>query len=112
MSVKVTLNKRRVLKRITSGADNARAVLTEQVYQDSEEYTPRDKGKLIETARIDSKNGTITYTQPYAKKLWNGIDYIFLKLKVLKPLMSGVMQLKQTITRIGRKLLNKHLKKG
>ena len=84
MSVKVTLNKRRVLKRITSGADNARAMLTEQVYQDSDEYTPHDNGDLKKTARIDPKNGTITYTKPYAKKLWNGIDYNFSKDKSAK----------------------------
>lgn len=81
MSVTVTLNKANVLRRIRNGTDNARTMLTENVKKYSDPFTPRDKGNLIDDAKVDTKEGTITYDKPYAKRLWNGIDFNFSKDK-------------------------------
>lgn len=81
MSVTVTLNKAKVKARIRSGTDYARQMVTENVKKYSDPFTPRDKGPLIETAQVDTKEGEITYIQPYAKRLWNGIDFNFSKDK-------------------------------
>lgn len=81
MSVKVSLNKSAILKRIKNGTNSARALTTESVKKYSDPYTPRDKSTLIDTALVNEKEGTITYTQPYSKRLWLGVDYNFSKDK-------------------------------
>lgn len=81
MSVRVTLNKSKVLKKIKKGTDLSRAATTEALKKYSDPFTPRDKGPLIETAQVDTKEGTITYVQPYAKRLWYGVDFNFSKDK-------------------------------
>lgn len=81
MSVKVTLNRANVLRRIKNGTDLSRAVTTESLKKYSDPFTPHDKGPLIETAQVDTKEGEITYIQPYAKRLWNGVDFNFSKDK-------------------------------
>ena len=81
MSVRVTLNKSKVLKKIKKGTDLSRAATTEALKKYSDPFTPRDKGPLIETAQVDTKEGTITYVQPYAKRLWSGVDFNFSKDK-------------------------------
>lgn len=81
MSVTVTLNKAKVKERIQKGTDFSRAATTEALKKYSDPFTPRDKGNLIQDAKVDTKEGTITYDKPYAKKLWNGIDFNFSKDK-------------------------------
>lgn len=81
MKITVTLDKAAVLKRIQNGTDLAKAATTEALKKYSDPYTPRDKGPLIETAQVDTKEGTITYVQPYAQRLWNGVDFNFSKDK-------------------------------
>lgn len=81
MSVTVTLNKANVKARIRAGTDYARQMVTENVKKYSDPFTPRDKGNLMQDAKVDTKEGTITYDKPYAKKLWNGIDFNFSKDK-------------------------------
>lgn len=83
MSVKVTLNRANVLRRIKNGTDLSRAATTESLKKYSDPFTPRDKGPLIETAQVDTKEGEITYIQPYAKRLWHGVDFNFSKDKNL-----------------------------
>lgn len=72
MSVKVTLNKSRVKQRIQNGISALKEAVTEQIDSDIVEYEPRRTGALIETKQVNPKEGTITYTQPYSKKVWNG----------------------------------------
>lgn len=81
MSVTVTLNRSKVLSRIKKGTDLSRAATTEALKKYSDPFTPRDKGNLIDDAKVDTKEGTITYDKPYAKRLWNGIDFNFSKDK-------------------------------
>lgn len=81
MSVKVTIDKSAVKKRIKNGTDLSKAVTTESLKKYSDPYTPRDKDTLMNTAQVDTKEGTITYIQPYAKRLWLGVDYNFSKDK-------------------------------
>lgn len=81
MSVTVTLNKANVKARIQKGTDLSRAATTEALKKYSDPFTPRDKGNLIDDAKVDTKEGTITYDKPYAKRLWNGIDFNFSKDK-------------------------------
>lgn len=72
MSVKVTLNRARAKKRIQNGVQALKIAVTEQINADISDYEPRRTGALIETKQVKPKDGTITYTKDYAKKVWNG----------------------------------------
>jgi len=81
MSVEVSLDFSKVIGRIDKGTDFAKAITTESLKKYSDPFTPRDKGNLINDAKIDPKEGTITYDKPYAKRLWYGVDFNFSKDK-------------------------------
>ena len=114
MSVKISINKFAVLKRIKNGTDSARALTTESVKKYSDPYTPRDKGDLMETAQVDTKEGTIIYNQPYAKKLWLGADYNFSKDKnpqaTFKWCEKAVNDHRKELDKIAQKAFSKGMK--
>lgn len=115
MSVKVTLNKANVLRRINNGVVETRKDLTNEIDKYSGPYTPHRGGTLEDTRIVNTDAGTITYTQEkYAKRVWYGIDMNFTKQPNTKATFKwcekAVQDNKKALDNIAQKAFNKGMK--
>lgn len=68
------INYAKILKRLGLGSDNkARLFLASEVARLSDPYVPMRDGNLKNIRIIAPDGRTIKYTQPYAKKQYNGV---------------------------------------
>lgn len=74
MSVKITIDMNKVLKRIHEGKRQATVAVTEQVIQDGNIFCPEDQGDLKRSAESASipEQGKAIWDKEYAKKLYDG----------------------------------------
>lgn len=73
VKVDVDINTKKIMQQRGLGGDHrARVYLAEQIYTQSEPYTPMQTGMLVRQAVVAKDGSTLTYTAPYAHYQWYG----------------------------------------
>lgn len=83
MSIKVTLDMKKVKGRIEKGKTRCKEKVTEAVVQFGNEYCPEDQGDLKDSALYSSKphEGLAIWDREYAERLYKGNGLNFSKDK-------------------------------